>query len=426
MPLNNFGGSSRGAVLGTAFVGVAEGSESILWNPAGLGRLKAVNLGIHHNSWLVDTFQESITLAFPMGQLGVFGLSAEYTGLGTFEDRDLTGKVLGESKAMAWGSSLAWGRSVHPSLDVGVRLRVDGQNLGDESLVAVSSDLGLLWQVPVYGLKVGAAASNLGTGLEDASQVATFKMGVARPIVFGRGFSLLLATGFNVEQFGTHRIYLASELVTFHNLSLRAGHNISIQDNNLGGMAGSSFGAGFKFSALQLDYTFLPMGLLGDSHRVSLSWQFAQAAAKNKVETRPVSRPVRPERPQPSVQRPRPNASAQVQALKKKIRSPETPPARAPKMVLPQKVQKGAETDPLDVYFKVKGGEKVDIEAEDDLVAITKNAPMSAPAWKALARFYYLTRQYDKVARCLKRVVEANPKDTRAQNWLRKYENSKK
>ena len=51
-------GGARAIALGSTYVGVAEGSSSLLWNPAGLGRMEDPELAIHHQSGLLGSLQE--------------------------------------------------------------------------------------------------------------------------------------------------------------------------------------------------------------------------------------------------------------------------------------------------------------------------------------------------------------------------------
>src|SRR6185369_7483472 len=66
-PMDNAGVSARAVGMGSAFVGVADDSSALFWNPAGLGGLDNVELALHHNSWLAGIIQETAVLALPMG-----------------------------------------------------------------------------------------------------------------------------------------------------------------------------------------------------------------------------------------------------------------------------------------------------------------------------------------------------------------------
>ena len=64
-PLDSAGASARAVAMGTAFVGVADDSSSLLFNPAGLGGLKGSDLAVHHQAGLAGVSQDLVTLAMP-------------------------------------------------------------------------------------------------------------------------------------------------------------------------------------------------------------------------------------------------------------------------------------------------------------------------------------------------------------------------
>ena len=46
---------------------------------------------------------------------------------------------------------------------------------------------------------------------------------------------------------------------------------------------GITFGTGFRMKDLQIDYAFIPLGDLGDEHRVSAEWAFGEITVRPKV-----------------------------------------------------------------------------------------------------------------------------------------------
>jgi len=67
MPVTQEGGTARAMSMGSAVVGVPLESASLFWNPAGLGLLSdCMELGLHHNSGLGDSFYETAVVAMPM------------------------------------------------------------------------------------------------------------------------------------------------------------------------------------------------------------------------------------------------------------------------------------------------------------------------------------------------------------------------
>lgn len=69
-PIENLEGSARDLGFGSAFVGVADDSSAIYFNPAGLSGLQTPEIALHHNSYLAGTFQETLEAGFPAGKMG--------------------------------------------------------------------------------------------------------------------------------------------------------------------------------------------------------------------------------------------------------------------------------------------------------------------------------------------------------------------
>src|SRR4051812_40494792 len=90
-PLTNQGGTARAMSMGSAFVGVAEGSESLMWNPAGLSRMCGNELALHHTSGIGDAVREIGIFAMPVRSLGGVAAAGEAASDGRFGGRGALG-----------------------------------------------------------------------------------------------------------------------------------------------------------------------------------------------------------------------------------------------------------------------------------------------------------------------------------------------
>ena len=120
MPVTQEGGTARAMSMGSAVVGVPQGSASLFWNPAGLGGLdNCREVGLHHDSGLGDYTHETAVLGIPMGSLGGFAASLTYVNNGTFEGRDAVGNKTGDYTAGDLGAGLGWGKQWGPGVSAG-------------------------------------------------------------------------------------------------------------------------------------------------------------------------------------------------------------------------------------------------------------------------------------------------------------------
>ena len=102
-------GSARAIGLGSTYVGIAEGSSTLLWNPAGLATLFDSEISFHHNSALVGANQEMLILGMPLAHGNGLGLAINYEDNGTFDGRDSSGIKTGDYGNVGFGANLGWG-----------------------------------------------------------------------------------------------------------------------------------------------------------------------------------------------------------------------------------------------------------------------------------------------------------------------------
>ena len=161
MPSTMEGGTARAMSMGSAVVGMPQGSASLLWNPAGLGLMnEGMELGLHHNSGLGDLIQETLVFAMPMGELGGFAAALNYQDNGVFEGRDNLGNLTSNYSATTMGVNLGWGKQWFRNFSAGAVVKFNLQTLAANSYSAFAMDFGVLWS-PIADLNLGLTYSNL-------------------------------------------------------------------------------------------------------------------------------------------------------------------------------------------------------------------------------------------------------------------------
>jgi outer membrane protein OmpA-like peptidoglycan-associated protein len=290
MPLTQEGGTARAMSMGSAVVAVPQGSASLFWNPAALGEFgDCGELGLHHNSGLGDSFQETAVVGMPLGSLGGFAASLNYVNNGTFEGRDSAGNQVDNYTAGDLGASLGWGREFFPGVFAGAAVKFNRQTLASQSYDALAADLGLLWN-PVSRLNLGLTYSNLNLGPEvgGSSLDAGWRAGAS----YGVNEALILAASSALNYDGFADLEMGVEWYVHPILALRAGYVYNITDSQLTGLTGMTAGLGIKIiKNLIVDYAYLPYGELGASHRLSLTYNFCcpqkAATPEPKTEAKP-------------------------------------------------------------------------------------------------------------------------------------------
>jgi outer membrane protein OmpA-like peptidoglycan-associated protein len=272
MPLDEQNGTARAMAMGSAYTGVAEGSSALLWNPAGLGVMENMEIGIHHNSSPGDLVQEIAVIGIPAGTFGGLAISINYSDNGIFDIRDNSGQLLaGTNNAGEKGIKAGWGREWMPGVYAGVAINAAQKTLADRVYYAFTGDIGLLWKA-TPSFTFGAAYSNLGGKIENYAVASDFRAGGSYGFDFGKSNRFLLAFSGETQANGLSRLNTGIEFTGFSMPALRFGYIYNFSNQGLSGLMGITAGIGIKVQDFTLDYAFVPSGELGSSHRLSLTY----------------------------------------------------------------------------------------------------------------------------------------------------------
>ena len=285
--------SARAIGLGSTYVGIAEGSAALLWNPAGLGRLGCPEIALHHKSGLLGAYQEDLVLGLPLGSGNALGLSVDYGDNGVFDGRDVLGKATGDYSTKAYGASLGWGISGPQGLGLGAAVKFNRQDLAGSVSSAFAGDLGVLW-APSDLFSLGAAYSNLGPDVNGHPLAQGLRVGLASYLGKGGDFQWLMALSSESLKDSDSSVHAGVEATLAKLLALRAGYAFDIpRPAEVDGLSGWTFGAGITLASLSLDYAFVPLGSLGSTQRISLTYGFGGCGRPVPVaETAPQAKPL--------------------------------------------------------------------------------------------------------------------------------------
>ncbi len=167
-------------------------------------------------------------------------------------------------------------------LSVGGTLKLIQRELSGHTANAIYGDFGVLAEI-LEGLRLGFMVQNAGTTLTFISvgepAPLNLKLGLAWNLHFNDANSLQLV----LRRQPSHRQQRpqlqprwlqnvgAAEYWLFNTLALRGGYEFGY---DLGGLTA---GAGFKWADVAVDYAFVPYDVVGNTHRISLSYAFGAA-----------------------------------------------------------------------------------------------------------------------------------------------------
>jgi hypothetical protein len=285
---------ARPAGMGDAFVGLADDSNALFWNPAGLALVPAPQLSLMHTQYLVETsyqfasYAQPLSLPFMKGGMGVAVNTLSYGDLKlTGEDGSgLYGGITGAQAPREWFVSGGYGSGLPPLFGLdrikgGVALKATFQPVSYGSLVGAGISAGALWDPPVNGLRVGTLVDNLGA-LTDGTKLLpiNWRMGASYSASAGPVGFTGAADGQVSVDIGM-RYDFGLEAVAYRVLALRAGWRGGE------GATGPTFGVGVRDPGgflpgrmrMSLDYAHSSYGDLGSADRGQVTVVFGGGGA---------------------------------------------------------------------------------------------------------------------------------------------------
>jgi hypothetical protein len=259
---------SRAIGMGEAQTGLADNVNSLFWNPAGLDRLKGLEVAFMHNFHFMGMHHDYFGLASPVANRGTIGVALYYWTSGTIEGMDMKGLPTSDFSAWDLSAGLYYANRLSPNLSAGGGVKAVMEKNEEEGGAAYAGDIGLLFTPPVAGLSLGLSLQNLGT------KMRLIEEGYSLPLTAraGAGFTIpgapvSLAADIAVPVDDSPALSAGAEYRIAGLFALRAGYKTG---SDLGASAGVRAGCGFSIGIVGLDYAFTPYGELGSSHRISL------------------------------------------------------------------------------------------------------------------------------------------------------------
>jgi hypothetical protein len=285
-------GSARAMALGRAYSAVAEGTESLAWNPAGLALTQQREASYSYLRYIqgVDA-PLYLAYAHPLGRT-VFGANVAYMSLDGFDVRDVNGIPLDSTQVQVRDGfgTLSMARSFwYEKVFLGGSLKAVMEDNGGSSHTNVVGDFGVIIK-PNQTISFGFATQNFGSNQAQVARVT--RGGVAVRVLE------LLQLSMDIDKYSDSaaragfgaEFTLPEDLLEVGQISLRAGYYNTdnqgkvLQQDRLAlyplvGTQGLSFGIGVYSTqafgyGISFDYCLVPMGALGTSDQITVKVKF--------------------------------------------------------------------------------------------------------------------------------------------------------
>jgi len=286
-------GSARAEALGGAYVALAEGSDAMTWNPAGLAETQQREFAFSYFRG-VQGLDSPIYLGYaqPMGRTtwgGNFGYVSD--SLANGDVRDSNGVPLQASNVNVRDGYAAVGlaRSFwYEKLFLGASVRAISENIAGSGHSTLAMDFGAILK-PTNALSLGFAVQNFGASSADVARVTRGGAALRLNDFVTITGELSGATDSGAQIAMGGEFQLPEEYLDFGQLTMRIGYkNVDSYGQSFSGTlktlrvdqtSGISFGFGVYTSqafgyGLSLDYAFVPYGALGTVDQISFKVKF--------------------------------------------------------------------------------------------------------------------------------------------------------
>lgn len=282
--------SPRAAAMGEAFVAVAEGAETIFFNPSGLAFENERHL---YSPTLIPPFVEGIkynNLVYVQPNLksvwavqgGMFHISGFKK---TVADASISDgfREVEDFSTYDLKLSAAMGRKLNKQFAFGTTIAYLRESLFDQINSAMSLDIGFLYGSKINPVKIGMALQHLGfkTSSSKGSDHLPYllKAGVSIRRSKNFGFPFIPENSLGAVEFfkpfeSVGSLRSGIEIPVSKQFHLRSGYIYYLKKQGLGSTLslpnGFAFGLGFFFPSWSFDYATASQGDLGFTHRIAL------------------------------------------------------------------------------------------------------------------------------------------------------------
>ncbi len=273
--------SPRASAMGGAQTAVAEDISAIYSNPAGLIQISRLSAMFMRSQYVEDINYQYAAYAHRLSFDSVIAGSILMTDIGSIDNTDISGNKLGTFSPQDQVFTLAYSKGIieFSDKDTDVSMGIAYKYINSKILnkaKATAFDFGVMtYNFTAIPYKLSILMQNLGSGLrydeESVPIPLTFKVGASiNPFK-----NLMFATDLVMPKNNSSYFVVGAEISSQTNeqtrFAVRGGINTLRMKDKVGG---ANFGLGMVLKFFSIDYAFVPMGDLGTTHRISLTFDF--------------------------------------------------------------------------------------------------------------------------------------------------------
>ncbi len=307
-PFLNIGVGPRAIGMGGAFIATANDVTSLYWNPAGASRTEKSGAMFNHISWFADIKYNWAGAMLNMEGAGTVGLTIGYLDYGALEVTTLrepegTGEKFTPHDLFL---ALTYAYNLTDRFSIGANVKYISQKIWNSTANGLAFDLGVLFLSDIYGLRMAATITNLGTDMKidgkdlfvqhDISPQSygnndqilaklntdsyplplTFRIGLAIDPIDIQDHKFTVAVDALHPSDNAELINAGVEYTLYNTIALRAGYKSLFLDNTEEGLT-LGFGLMYDFTptlGVSVDYAYQDFGILKNTQQFSFGIRF--------------------------------------------------------------------------------------------------------------------------------------------------------
>ncbi len=286
--------SARASAMSGAYCTIANNSEAVFWNPAGIVKVNEFEASFNYIGWILDIKHYAFSAAYNMGNLGTFGVQGIMSDVGEIEETKvdyigvgglvngmfnpgLTGKVYKPS-SMVLG--LTYAKELTDRFSFGLTMKYVREDLIYQKANALVFDGGFMFNTNFRSIVIGASIRHFGSEIKFIDKnyplPQTFNIGVSSylfsksdPLLTDLGDNNLLVSYDMIQPRDYDQMHSIGLEYSFQEmLYLRGGYTFNNDQEGL------SAGLGLVVNNYRVDYSFSDYGeYLESVHRMTIGFE---------------------------------------------------------------------------------------------------------------------------------------------------------
>ena len=271
------GAGARAVAMGEAYSAVVDETSAMYWNPAAMTRVEKRSVTFMHAAYIDSSYFDYLAYVHNLGSRGALGLGVQYLSAGKITERDKTGTDVGSFTPNDLAVSVGYAHEFLDGFSVGLAAKFIRSTI-IQSAQTAAADFGVLSPAYLDGkLRLAFTVSNLGGKMKFEQESESLPLAIRLGSAYKIGDRWIAGLDVGLPKDNSPFVALGTEYVMSvgdaWNLAGRLGIN-SRTMGDIDGFTGFSFGLGLARQGYSFDYGFLPLGGLGQTHRISLSFKF--------------------------------------------------------------------------------------------------------------------------------------------------------